>query len=529
MFRPGGVLRRAILSRRQGRDGSALTGRINGGSVERVASKLTPVSISERVFEYSGDALIVHDENGRFVEANGAACRLLGYTRDEFLSLSLLDIESDFDLFDIREHWDRMRYGDAVTVEGRPRHKDGHTARVEVRLSLLDASPGARLFLASLRDVRARQSTLQATAEFQARFRQLIEHAGDAFFLHDAEGRVIDTNHRACVELGYDRPQLVGQSMSLFDTTLSGSAPWVGIQPNETRNRESMFRRSDGLTYPAEIREACVEWEGKLLFLAFARDITARRIAEEERAEHIRRLAQSNADLQQYTAVASHDLREPLRKVAAFADLLIESCEAVLEPEAREFLDVIVRSVDRMQRLVDTLLTYAQAGAAGLTLEAVALGTLVAEVADDFVLRIQELGATLEIGPLPTVNGDPDQLRQLIQNLLGNALKYRDPARPPHVRVTGRLAEGWVTFEVTDNGIGFDPSFAERIFDPFARLHSRKAYEGAGIGLAICQRIVERHGGSIRAASGPGLGSTFTVRLPQTRRRTSPLPPLPAR
>ena len=119
----------------------------------------------------------------------------------------------------------------------------------------------------------------------------------------------------------------------------------MGIQPNETRNRESMFRRSDGLTYPAEIREACVQWEGKLLFLAFARDITARRIAEEERAEHIRRLAQSNADLQQYTAVASHDLREPLRKVAAFADLLVESCEAVLHLSGARFFPLSPRPV----------------------------------------------------------------------------------------------------------------------------------------------------------------------------------------
>lgn len=484
-------------------------------------------TIAQLIFDRSGDALVVHDDNGRFVEANPAACRLLGYTRDELTRLALPDVEPDFDLFDIRQHWQQMKIGDAVTVEGRPRHKDGRSMHVEVRLSLIDDTPGARLYLASLRDMRARLPVMKALAESQARFRQLMEHAGDAFFLHDERGVILDVNLRACQALGYDRHQLVGANLADFDTVLSLDSterPWDALGHDETRSWESVFRCADGNTYPVEVRLAAVHGERQPLFLSFVRDISARKLAEEQLADYVSQLATSNADLARYAAVASHDLREPLRKVMAFADLLVEECDQDLNEDAHQYLQVIISSVQRMSRLVDALLAYAQVGAQPANFAPVDLQKVLGDVVDDLALRIEETGATVTVEALPALEADVDQMRQLFQNLLSNALKYRHPERPPEVRVTARLEKSWAIIEVADNGIGFDPTYAERIFDPFARLHSKSEYEGAGIGLATCQRIVERHGGRIGATATPAQGAIFTVCLPRGRRKTAPLP-----
>jgi len=225
-------------------------------------------------------------------------------------------------------------------------------------------------------------------------------------------------------------------------------------------------------------------------------------------------LARSNAELEQFASVASHDLQEPLRKVQAFGEQLETKYAANLPEEGIDYLRRMRSASSRMQVLIDDLLTFARVTTRAQPYEHVDLGMIAREVAEDLDSRIDELRATLEIGPLPSLDADPLQMRQLMQNLLSNALKFHRPDVPPRVRLEGDERAGDVVITVRDNGIGFEDRHRERIFRVFERLHGRTSYDGTGIGLALCRRIVERHRGTISAHGVPGEGSTFTVVLP---------------
>jgi light-regulated signal transduction histidine kinase (bacteriophytochrome) len=236
---------------------------------------------------------------------------------------------------------------------------------------------------------------------------------------------------------------------------------------------------------------------------------------EEELRRRLQELMRSNVDLAHFAHVAAHDLQEPLRKVITFGDRLKEVSAGKLDPEGAECVERMCSAALRMRVLIDSLLSYARAITAVQPLEPVSLSAAARDAAGDLEPRSAACGARVEIGELPTVQADPVQLRQLFQNLIGNALKFRRSDASPTVRVVERPApKGFVAFAVEDDGIGFDPKYAQKIFEPFHRLHGRGQYEGAGMGLAICDRIALRHGGEIRAEGSLGHGARFTVTLP---------------
>jgi light-regulated signal transduction histidine kinase (bacteriophytochrome) len=221
--------------------------------------------------------------------------------------------------------------------------------------------------------------------------------------------------------------------------------------------------------------------------------------------------------------VASHDLQEPLRKVQAFGDRLKAKCGDALSADARDYLERILGATSRMQTLINDLLTFSRVETRGQPFVPVDLSAVAHEVLGDLEVLIEQTGGRVEVGDMPRVDADPTQVRQLLQNLIGNALKFHKPGRPPVVRVRGRRLEGEgglggddarCEITVDDDGIGFDEKYLDRIFTIFQRLHGRGEYEGTGIGLAVCRRIVERHGGQITARSAPGLGAAFVITLP---------------
>ena len=233
------------------------------------------------------------------------------------------------------------------------------------------------------------------------------------------------------------------------------------------------------------------------------------------------RLEASNRELEEFASVAAHDLQEPLRKIQAFGDRLEAGASDRLNDRELEFLSRMTDAAGRMRDLIDDLLQYSRISGDRQREELVDLDALSELVLSDLELRIEEEGAQIEFSKLPTVQGDPHQLQRLLLNLVGNALKYRDPDRAPVVRVHGELFEGaenrpghWCRIVVTDNGIGFDQKYAERIFGVFERLHGKTKYGGTGIGLAICRRIAEQHGGYVTAAGTPDEGAVFTIELP---------------
>ena len=265
----------------------------------------------------------------------------------------------------------------------------------------------------------------------------------------------------------------------------------------------------------------------------YGSDITERKRAEEALRRTVTDLARSNKELAQFAYVASHDLQEPLRKILAFGDRLKDACTGAgaLSTSGRDCLERMLGASRRMEALIDGLLAYSRLGARTSPRAAVDLSEVVQAVLSDLEVQVRKVGGRVETGDLPTVEADPTQMRQLLQNLIGNALKFHRPDEPPVVKVHGEVlgAEGTPAASgapmerhcriiVEDNGIGFDEKYAERIFEVFQRLHGRAAYEGTGVGLAICRRIVERHHGSIVARGSPGQGATFVVTLPLGQR-----------
>ncbi|HET6522686.1 MAG TPA: ATP-binding protein [Geminicoccaceae bacterium] len=253
---------------------------------------------------------------------------------------------------------------------------------------------------------------------------------------------------------------------------------------------------------------------GELGRLAWAFDRMAERL--QRREEELRR---SNAELEQFASVASHDLREPLRTIASFALMLERRCRDRLDAEADEFLHFIVDGTRRMQTLIDDLLAFSRLGRADDRVAPLDLNAVLDWAEADLRGAIEGAGAEIVRGPLPAVHGNAGQLVQLFQNLLGNAIKFRAADRPPRIEVRARrCADGATVIAVRDNGIGIDPRHAERVFVIFQRLHTRREYPGTGIGLALCKKIVERHGGRIWFESKPGEGSTFHVAFPDRPR-----------
>jgi signal transduction histidine kinase len=250
-------------------------------------------------------------------------------------------------------------------------------------------------------------------------------------------------------------------------------------------------------------------------------EIDERRRAEEQVRLFADELQRSNRELEQFAAVASHDLQEPLRKIQAFGDRLRLRYRDQLGEQGQDYIDRLQASAKRMRKLIDDLLEYSRVTTKAQPFAPVNLTEIVQEVADDLEARLHQTGGRVEIGELPVVEASPLQMRQLFQNLISNALKFRRPDEPPLVRImAANPPEGsdghglQCQIIVEDNGIGFEPEYGERIFELFQRLHGREDYEGTGIGLAICRKIVDRHNGHIVAHSSPGSGTRFVVTLP---------------
>jgi PAS domain S-box-containing protein len=350
-------------------------------------------------------------------------------------------------------------------------------------------------------------------------FEGLLDAAPDGMLICDQQGQIRVANTQAEAMLGYEPGQIVGQSIEvLIPPELRERHAGHRARYNAAPTTRQMgiglalvAQRQDGSEVPVEISLRPLELGGATYVVAAIRDITERRMQTEA-------LARSNEALQQFAYVASHDLQEPLRMVSSYLQLLERRYKDKLDEDAREFIGFAVDGAKRMQALIHDLLAYSRVGQPDVVHVKVDLNEVVRQVLDDLALTIEESGARVSVGPLPTVNGEPGQLGQVFQNLLSNALKFRKPDQPPVIEATAhRQDEGWA-ISVRDEGIGIEPQYADRIFQIFQRLHTRHEYPGTGIGLAICKRIVEQHGGTIRLDSQLGVGSTFTFTLPDRKR-----------
>jgi PAS domain S-box-containing protein len=352
-------------------------------------------------------------------------------------------------------------------------------------------------------------------------FRLLVESVRDyAIFLLDPEGRVASWNEGARRIKGYEAAEIIGHHFSTFyvpeDVAAGKPQRLLEIAAVEGRVEDEGWRVSkDGSRLWADVViTALRDHDGRLRgFAKVTRDLTERRQAEEALDQRARELARSNGDLEQFAYVASHDLQEPLRAVVSYLQLLQRRYQGQLDAKADTYIGHAVDGAHRMQALIQALLTYSRVGRKGGQPTPTDAGAAVERALASLREAIEASGARVTYAGLATVTADPFQLAQLFQNLIGNAIKFHGD-RPPRVEVSAERDDDAWHFVVRDNGIGIAPEYYERIFVIFQRLHARDEYPGTGIGLAICKRIVERHGGRIWVESAPGQGSAFHFTLP---------------
>jgi len=460
-------------------------------------------------------------ETGAISFWNRAAEKLYGWPRAEAVgrvSHELLHTEFPRPLADIEAELEQRGGWEGELVQTT---RDGHRVLVKSRWAVRCDRDGRPLgYVEASTDITEQTRLLQQAEAAEAQFRGLLESAPDAVVIVDRKGMMQIVNRQTEVLFGYARADLLGKPVEvLLPERFRGQhvGHRTGYQHNpHTRpmgvGLELFGRRADGTEFPVEIGLSPMASAGGPVVISTIRDNTPRKQAEERLKATAADLARSNSELEQFAYVASHDLQEPLRMVASYTQLLARRYAGKLDQDADEFIGFAVDGAKRMQDLINDLLTYSRVGTRALQLQPVDTQQLVMGVVADLGGAIRDTRATVIFESLPTVHGDPTQLRQLFQNLIANAVKFRGE-RDPEVRVTAERGDGGWLFGVRDNGIGIEPQYLERIFVLFQRLHTRAEYPGTGIGLAICNKIVERHGGRMRVESEPGQGTTFWFTL----------------
>ena len=403
---------------------------------------------------------------------------------------------------------------------------------------LIKGQIDTRGLLRFLRYAIERNTMEDALFVAEERAQVTLNSIGDAVACTDPEGRITFLNIVAEGLTGWSLKEAEGRPMAdvihIIDATsreiVQAPSPTSGGQEHGVHlPSNSILVRRDGSETPIEDSVATIHDRDEHAAGAVIvfRDVSAARSSQRQLRAVSEELERSNRELQDFATLASHDLQEPLRKIRAFGDRLAERSSGVLDEEAQDSLQRMTNAAGRMQSLINDLLEYSQVTLRPEPARPVDLGLVVVDVLSDLDERLRTTGGQVHVGPLPTVLASPLQMRQLFQNLIANALKFHPADVAPEVHIeaisrgewrgpkSGDRVSSW-EIRVRDNGIGFEQRHVERIFAPFERLHGRQAYEGTGMGLAICRRIVAILGGTISATSRPGAGATFVITLPGT-------------
>lgn len=474
-----------------------------------------------------GAGFLSTDRRGRVVHLNQVAEDLLGWTNAEAAGQSFWEVFqregrpaeltalNPVDVM-IRDSITSDSTHDATTIS-----RSGTRVPMQIKAALIHAYDGSvrgmALVFRDLSQIRQAESERRLAEE---RFRLVVEAAPNAILMVARDRCITLANRKAEEIFGYTRAELIGQPVEiLLPASARAQHPeYVRSYFMKPRsqpmggNREFFGRRKDGSEVPVEIELRPIETSDGLFVLASINDITVRKRHETE-------LRRSNAELEQFAYIASHDLQEPLRMVASYTELLGQRYKGRLDEKADKYIFYAVEGAKRMHQLVADLLAFSRVGSQGRPVVPVSSGAVLANVILMLDPLIQSANATIEVGPMPMVLADEGQLRQLFQNLLGNAIKFHGE-QPPRIRVEAVQDDSRYRFAIRDNGIGIEPEYSERIFQMFQRIHERGKYEGNGIGLAIAKRIVERHGGQIWFESQPGIGTTFFFTLPEVPSNT---------
>jgi PAS domain S-box-containing protein len=521
-----------MLSPLQSAEGMLITAAIRDISVRRNAAKV----LAQMEGKYAGlleaapDAMVVVNQGGEIVLLNLQAEKQFGYRRDELLGQKVTNIIPEgfaerLVADDLRSTEDALAQEIGTGIELNALRKDGSEFPIELMLSPLDSAEGM-LITAAIRDISVRRNAEKHLAQMEGRYRGLLEAAPDAMVVVNQGGEIVLLNLQAEKQFGYRRNELLGQKVTnIIPEGFAERLIADGLRSAEDALAQQIGtgielsgRRKDRTEFPIELMLSPLSSADGTLVTAAIRDISVRNAAEADLLNKVEELNRSNEELGQFAYIASHDLQEPLRMVASYTQLLSRRYAGKLDSDADEFIAFAVDGATRMQRLIQDLLAYSRVGTKGKDLLNTSSEDALQHALSNLRGAIEDSGALVTHDPLPEVMADEMQLVQLFQNLIGNAIKYQNPG-VPKIHIAALNGGKQYRFSVQDNGLGIDPQYFERIFGMFQRLHKREEFAGTGIGLAICKKIVERHGGQISVESQPGIGSTFRFALTGSERK----------
>ena len=482
----------------------------------------------QALLEAAPDAMVVVNQAGEIVLVNVQAENQFGYSRHQLVGQQVKDIIPEgfaerLIADGARSAAEALAQQIGTGIELIARRKDGSEFPIEIMLSPLKSAEGI-LVTAAIRDISVRKEAETLLAQMEGRYRGLLEAAPDAMVVVNQAGEIVLVNVQAEKQFGYSRNELVGQKVKnvipegfaerLIADGARSAAEALAQQIGT--GIELIARRKDGSEFPIEIMLSPLKSAEGILVTAAIRDISVRRESEQHLVKTVGELKHSNDELQQFAYVSSHDLQEPLRMVASYTQLLAKRYKGRLDSDADEFIAFAVDGCNRMQGLIRDLLAYSRAGTNGKAFCEVSAEDALQGALTNLRIAIEQSGAVVSHDSLPAIMTDETQLTQVFQNLVGNAIKYRSAEGPRvHVSAAKKGDNEWI-FSVRDNGLGIEPQYFERIFIIFQRLHGRDEFEGTGIGLAICKKVLERLGGRIWVESQPEKGSTFYFALPES-------------
>lgn len=484
--------------------------------------------------EHASIMLLIDADQHRLIAANKAATRFYGYSEAQMRGMPL-ELINRQGRAHIARTMENIREQGLFTFEFTHTLADGSQREVEVHTSPITLGDQKNVLFSIIHDITEHKLAEQALERGEEILSALIEHALDMIVVVDHEKKFVFVSPSVERVLGYKPAELVGNHANTLthpedDAALISQFQELIDTPGQFAEMTYRIKHADGSWRMISSVVRNLLEDSAIRGLVFnSRDITRKTLVAQELRDYANRLEANNRELKEFAYVASHDLQEPLRKIRAFGDRLDRQYSDALGERGQDYLRRMNQSAERMSTLIHDLLEFSRLSTRALPTRDIDLNKVLEGVLSDLELTIRENRATFDIEELPTLQADPTQMRQLLQNLVSNALKFRDSARRPHIEIsTHQLGHKPCTphaFEliVRDNGIGFDQKHAQNVFLPFHRLHKKHEYSGTGIGLAICRRIAERHAGNIQAFSTPGDGATFVITLPREQVQHSPL------